>query len=174
MEDYGCGGDKGSLAEIERRVADGYQAVSEGFAGSAFQLALNDLRYVLSSHDGQFRRGATAMRNTCSSAAKQHTWAEATRRGISAQTAIELSDFVQRVLNSITLDAAAVEECSWYKDAEDEGDTWETGCGKAFRINDGSPSYNNMNFCFFCGRAIKEDTTHEAEDAEAEEEVKEQ
>jgi hypothetical protein len=34
---------------------------------------------------------------------------------------------------------------------------WETTCGNAFEINDGTPSENNMTYCCYCGGKVKED-----------------
>ena len=48
--------------------------------------------------------------------------------------------------------------CIWQR--EDEGDefceSWTTGCGKSFIINDETPSECYMKFCMFCGRQLKE------------------
>lgn len=43
------------------------------------------------------------------------------------------------------------EQCEW---AEDEYGTWETSCGNAFEINDGSPADNDMAYCCYCGKKI--------------------
>ena len=43
-----------------------------------------------------------------------------------------------------------MEECAW---REDEG-VWETDCGGAFVIDDGTPFDNNMKCCCFCGKNI--------------------
>jgi hypothetical protein len=34
---------------------------------------------------------------------------------------------------------------------------WETTCGNAFEINDGTPSENNMTYCCYCGGKVEED-----------------
>lgn len=44
------------------------------------------------------------------------------------------------------------ELCTW---TETE-DCWETSCGEAFIICEGTPKENNMKFCPYCGRRIKE------------------
>lgn len=44
------------------------------------------------------------------------------------------------------------EHCEWVK--EGECDLWGTECGKAFMLNDGSPSDNGMKFCCYCGGAL--------------------
>jgi hypothetical protein len=47
--------------------------------------------------------------------------------------------------------------CEWSPDSEDEsGDTWRTGCGRLFTLNDGGPRENKMKFCFHCGKRIVE------------------
>lgn len=42
--------------------------------------------------------------------------------------------------------------CDW---TDDEG-YWITTCGHEFVINAGSPKDNDMRFCCFCGKEIKE------------------
>lgn len=53
-------------------------------------------------------------------------------------------------------DELAVEEefCTWTE--EDEGAYWSTSCGDSFTIISGLPSENNMIYCAFCGKKIKE------------------
>lgn len=41
--------------------------------------------------------------------------------------------------------------CVWCQDGDYDSDTWETGCGHCFTINDGTPKDNDMKFCCFCG-----------------------
>jgi hypothetical protein len=43
--------------------------------------------------------------------------------------------------------------CKW---VEDEEGYYETKCGHYFVINDGTPSENDMVFCCYCGKKIKE------------------
>lgn len=64
-QETGDGGDVRVLNQIRERAADGYERASGGSEVKAANLALNDLHYVLSSHDGQFARGATSMRSAC-------------------------------------------------------------------------------------------------------------
>lgn len=45
--------------------------------------------------------------------------------------------------------------CVWSLDKYDEG-VWETLCGNTFIILDGKPSDNEMMYCCYCGRLIKE------------------
>ena len=34
---------------------------------------------------------------------------------------------------------------------------WETTCGNAFEINDGTPAGNNMTYCCYCGGKVEEE-----------------
>jgi len=43
--------------------------------------------------------------------------------------------------------------CTW---TEDENGPWDTACGESYEINDGTPEDNNMAFCCFCGKALKQ------------------
>lgn len=45
--------------------------------------------------------------------------------------------------------------CLWAQDDEDS-DTWETACNKAFTLNEGSPNENDFRFCVFCGKPVEE------------------
>ena len=47
--------------------------------------------------------------------------------------------------------------CLWSR-ADDDTDMWETTCGKAFTIIDGSPADNQMAFCCYCGRELESET----------------
>lgn len=47
--------------------------------------------------------------------------------------------------------------CRWSR-ADDDTDMWETTCGKAFTIIDGSPADNQMAFCCYCGRELESET----------------
>lgn len=44
--------------------------------------------------------------------------------------------------------------CLWSR-SDDDTDVWETACGNAFTINEGSPADNEMVFCCYCGRELK-------------------
>jgi len=43
--------------------------------------------------------------------------------------------------------SAPSRECEW----SEVGEMWETTCGHAFVLNDGTPSENEMRFCCYCG-----------------------
>jgi hypothetical protein len=45
--------------------------------------------------------------------------------------------------------------CGWVRESEDS-DTWATGCGEYFTLNEGTPKENKMEFCCFCGNTIEE------------------
>lgn len=47
--------------------------------------------------------------------------------------------------------------CLWSR-ADDDTDTWETSCGHAFTIIEGTPTDNHMAFCCYCGRRVDEET----------------
>jgi len=46
------------------------------------------------------------------------------------------------------------EKCKWVYD--NFHDFWETECGNAFTVLEGTPSDNKMRFCPYCGKEIKE------------------
>jgi hypothetical protein len=48
------------------------------------------------------------------------------------------------------------ETCLWSQDYAGS-DMFSTSCGNAFRLDNGVPSENEMEFCCFCGRALEED-----------------
>lgn len=50
--------------------------------------------------------------------------------------------------------APAAPACVWARDGDEESDTWATGCGRYFTINEGNAADNGMTFCAFCGRPI--------------------
>lgn len=62
-------------------------------------------------------------------------------------------------------------ECEWTpEDYEGAGD-WNTSCGQAFRLDEGGPVENGMNFCYGCGLPLIEvpwSDGEEPEEAEAE------
>jgi len=46
----------------------------------------------------------------------------------------------------------AKEKCKWTYD----DDFWDTDCGKAFTIMEGTPKDNEMKYCPYCGRQIEQ------------------
>ena len=47
----------------------------------------------------------------------------------------------------------APKECPWVQE-DDSSDTWDTGCGNRFVLNEGTPVDNGMRFCCYCGKAL--------------------
>jgi hypothetical protein len=56
----------------------------------------------------------------------------------------------------------SADACTW--SGEEDGSSWSTSCRRAFWLEDGTPSENEMRFCCFCGKPLKEEV--DAEDAE--------
>ena len=48
---------------------------------------------------------------------------------------------------------AARKECEW---RQDEGGTYNTGCGEVFAFNEGGPAHNDAKFCIYCGGKLVE------------------
>lgn len=42
--------------------------------------------------------------------------------------------------------------CIWHECEE----CWETSCGNAFIINDGTPEENGFRFCTYCGEEVEQ------------------
>lgn len=42
--------------------------------------------------------------------------------------------------------------CRWEQNNHDD---WETDCGSAFRIIEGTPQDNEMEYCCYCGNPLK-------------------
>jgi len=47
-----------------------------------------------------------------------------------------------------------MKKCTWVYD--EPWNFWETACGEAFTISDGSLEENKFRYCPFCGKLIKE------------------
>ena len=61
-------------------------------------------------------------------------------------------------------DAPAEKQCVWFRDdGIDASDVWDTDCGHAFVVTEGSPSENHMKFCCYCGRELEELLSSETE-----------
>ena len=48
----------------------------------------------------------------------------------------------------------AVNFCKWKQDADG---CWDTDCDHKYEIDSGTPSENEMKFCTFCGKKLKEE-----------------
>jgi hypothetical protein len=55
-------------------------------------------------------------------------------------------------------EARAAKTCEWSTDAED-GEVYETSCGRAWQFIDGDLTENSLQFCPFCGGCVK-DVSH--------------
>lgn len=53
-------------------------------------------------------------------------------------------------------DKSTTEYCCWNYDEDDE--YWDTGCGEAFCVMEGTPKDNRMKFCPYCGRRIQQES----------------
>jgi hypothetical protein len=47
--------------------------------------------------------------------------------------------------------------CAWTQQDHCGGDCWETGCGNAFCMSDGTPGENGLKFCCYCGKPLAEE-----------------
>jgi len=48
------------------------------------------------------------------------------------------------------------EKCIWTANNGDyDSDMWETSCGEAFVLLEGTLKENKMNFCCYCGKPLK-------------------
>jgi hypothetical protein len=47
----------------------------------------------------------------------------------------------------------ASESCAWRLNPFSYA--WDTGCGNAFILDEGTPQQNSMNFCCFCGNQLE-------------------
>ena len=42
-------------------------------------------------------------------------------------------------------------QCKWKMDSNPDYEVWESTCGNAFVLNEGTPEENEMNYCPYCG-----------------------
>jgi hypothetical protein len=75
-----------------------------------------------------------------------------------AQQALEalINSTAPKDWDAITALRAALaqpDKCEWAQEDE-SSDAWDTGCGRTFLINDGTPSENGMRYCCFCGKTL--------------------
>lgn len=47
------------------------------------------------------------------------------------------------------------ETCTWTQE-DYARDIWNAECGEGMCLNEGPPSENNMRFCCFCGKELRE------------------
>lgn len=52
------------------------------------------------------------------------------------------------------------DKCTWSNsdgaNSDDCYTQWSTSCGHEFLLNDGTPEYNDMGYCCFCGKPIEQ------------------
>ena len=53
--------------------------------------------------------------------------------------------------------ASPSKPCGWQYD--ESGEYWETDCGEAFVLLDGTPADNGMRFCCYCGKRLAVEET---------------
>lgn len=56
---------------------------------------------------------------------------------------------------------AQQETCKWTYD--EWHDCWDTECGNAYQVTEGTPKENNMKFCPYCGKALVEEKKEESQ-----------
>ena len=49
------------------------------------------------------------------------------------------------------------ETCSWIQEDDPEICYWKTGCGNSFYFTEGTPTDNNMKYCCYCGKLLKQE-----------------
>ncbi len=49
-----------------------------------------------------------------------------------------------------------VQVCNWTLDSTEYDDHYETECGNAFIMTEGTPKENEMKFCCYCGKKLVE------------------
>jgi len=50
-----------------------------------------------------------------------------------------------------------VQTCLWWRDGDEDSDTWGTSCGNFFTLNEGTPTENKIAFCHHCGKRVEDD-----------------
>jgi len=59
------------------------------------------------------------------------------------------------VLLPITKAKEKEDMCIWSLNSLD-WNTWDTGCGEKFQLDNGTPSSNSMKYCCYCGKEVKD------------------
>ena len=49
------------------------------------------------------------------------------------------------------------ETCSWIQEDDPDICYWKTGCGNSFYFTEGTPTDNNMKYCCYCGKLLKQE-----------------
>jgi len=55
------------------------------------------------------------------------------------------------------------ESCVWTQVDHWDDDHWETSCGDAFILMDGSPAEHHMRYCYCCGKPIRVEAARSAD-----------
>lgn len=72
---------------------------------------------------------------------------------ITAGIVLEIKENVLRAHQHAPQDDV-LKECTWKQDEHSEWGEWNTSCGNAFCLEDGTPPENGMKYCCYCGAAI--------------------
>lgn len=102
----------------------------------------------------RWRHFQDAYRKACDTS-HPHDWCSAA--GAAQQIYWKLNatyDRAQPVEAAAALERQAGEVCAWTQQDDEDSDLWETSCGHAWCINEGSPMGNSMKFCHGCGKPI--------------------
>jgi len=60
-----------------------------------------------------------------------------------------------------------MESCKWKQvDDWNNSSVWDTDCGNAFTIENGTPLDNEMKFCCYCGKPLEQIEAEEERDEE--------
>ncbi len=52
------------------------------------------------------------------------------------------------------LEAAFLKPCTWTQQDDEWSNLWETSCGNAFVLEEGTPEENDCKFCTYCGHPL--------------------
>ena len=72
----------------------------------------------------------------------------------------EIEEAVRRVRTfTIIKTGQSVEKetCSWIQEDDPDICYWKTGCGNSFYFTEGTPTDNNMKYCCYCGKLLKQE-----------------
>ena len=60
-------------------------------------------------------------------------------------------DILEHLAAKVNAPAAQDRNCTWTHEVHHESDAWDTQCGNAFLLVEGTPAENDMAFCPYCG-----------------------
>jgi len=61
------------------------------------------------------------------------------------------------LIDSKTDQSIEKETCSWIQEDDPDICYWKTGCGNSFYFTEGTPTDNNMKYCCYCGKLLKQE-----------------